>query len=877
MRFDEAEYREDFLKKYRGARGAPGDLLARYAISLPATNAEIAAQVRAVRAYWNKIYNGRTGFAQVARLCRAEDERLRAEHGALMETSAWWQARQSDSQRAADGAIAVMADDLRRRFGTLGVVSAEMLAQFAAKLSLSAAQADQAAGRAGVTVIRGVTLPAAEPIGDFSLLVKVMAECAVASVPELVHPGAGEFRLVERYECLADSRKRLDAVAVEAQRAAAERRGISATENARRRALAILSQAIRSGIDLRDVALYQMMAIARGSVAVSVDLAATELREAGLEARDAAIVAVLVAEQGGPGEVSTVPGLLAEGKLREARALALALPADGEVREEVMRQINAAQEQLDQLLAAVRAALRVPDEARAEALLKDAARISAEDAATEMAAVPLPPPATLSASVESDAVRLFWQPAPGHEPDTVYAVRRGTRSHPLAAPSDGDPVHYGRGDTCADPRPPVARPVQYAVFALGAGRPGSRPTTIMVTPLPSVTDLRAEVGASTVTLSWSAHPDAAVRVTRAAPGTAPAPVQVTGSRCQVTGLDEGSPQTFEVTAVYWGPDGTELRSAAQVIRATPRAKARPLTSLRAYPVVADGLIRVQVSWTPVDASEVKIVRADQDPTILFGQSVSFDEMAAVGPELTGAPILAPGRAGFETLLPPGVHRLVPFSVGGAGIVMGEVATVAVTDPVRHLSVTAFADYALVSWEWPENTQIAEVLWRLDDERNVALVDLGQYRSRGGVRVPLGRGPCQVEVRAVITVAGKSFTSPPVSTEIAQVVERPIRYQVSNTGPSLGSLGGRRKKAVFTADEACSVRVVMVARQGPVLPVSPADGVTILDTVLTLRPGVAEEIRGTVPGSMRKPFWVRCFVVAGQARLIDPPVASLKET
>jgi hypothetical protein len=38
-----------------------------------------------------------------------------------------------------------------------------------------------------------------------------------------------------------------------------------------------------------------------------------------------------------------------------------------------------------------------------------------------------------------------------------------------------------------------------------------------------------------------------------------------------------------------------------------------------------------------------------------------------------------------------------------------------------------------------------------------------------------------------------------------------------------------------------------------------------------------ELRATIPGSIRKPFWVRCFVVAGKARLVDPPIAHLKET
>ena len=54
MQFDEARYVQDFIKKLRGARTLPDDLLVRYAITLPATDAEIAAQVNAVRAYWNK-------------------------------------------------------------------------------------------------------------------------------------------------------------------------------------------------------------------------------------------------------------------------------------------------------------------------------------------------------------------------------------------------------------------------------------------------------------------------------------------------------------------------------------------------------------------------------------------------------------------------------------------------------------------------------------------------------------------------------------------------------------------------------------------------------------------------------------------------------
>jgi len=879
MRFDENEYREEFVKKHRGElRGAPGDLLTRYAITLPATDAEIAAQIQEVRTYWNKIYSRMSSDGQVARLCRTEDERLKLEHGASMETRAWWQARQTDAQRAAKESIAVMTDDLRRRFGTLGVVSPQVLSQFAARLSLSAAQANQAAGQAGVTVIPDVTLPATAPIGSFPHLAKAMAECAVPSVPELLHPGSGKFRLVERYECLTDPHKRLDAVAVQEQRAAADKRGISGTEDARRRALAILDQAVRTGVDLRDIALYQMVAIARGTVPVSADLAARELREAGLEDRDAAIVAVLVAEQDGLGAAAQVPELLASGRLREARAAAMALPAAGDARADVLKQVDQAQRALDELITAARAAVAAADEARAETLLKDAEKISAEDAAAELAAVPLPPPAAARAAAEGGSVRLSWRPVPGHGPDTVYVVRRALGPLAPAAPSEGQPVYHDRGDSCADPGAPVAQTVRYAVFATGDGRPTSRPAAVTVPALlPPVTGLRSAVSESTAALSWSAHPAAEVRVTWTPPAGPPVSVPVTGSGCQVTGLEQGVPQYFEVTAVYRGPGGADLRSVPETVRLTARPPARPVTTLRAHPVVIDGGIRVQVSWIAAGWTDVKVIRAAQEPAMPLGSTVSADAMAAIGHEVTGPSAAIPGRTGFEATLPPGVHRLVPFSGGGSGMIIGKAVMVAVTDPVRHLSYSAFADYATLSWEWPENSGVAEVHWQLDGEENVTLVDIGRYRTGGGFRVPLGNGPCQVEVRAVISAAGRSYTSPPAAVEIPHVVGPTIRYNVS-TGLSVGPFGGRTKRVEFVAEQPCSgVRVVMVARPGPVLPADASDGERILDEVLPPEPGVPAVFTPTVPGWIRKPYCCRCFVLAGRSRLVDPPVSRLKET
>ena len=877
MPFDEAAYVQDFVRKARRASTLPDDLLARYAITLPASDDQIAAQLKAVRAYWNKTYLGKSTAAQVAKLCRAEDERLRAEHGQAMEKRGWWEKQQAARESAAEASIARLAEELRQGYGQLGVVTSGVVQRFAARLELSGPQAARGVERAGLRLVTGISLPESEPIAAFIPLGKSMSECGVASVPELVHPGAGPFKLVDRYVCLADPGKRLDAVAVEAQSSEAEKRGISATENARRNALKILRKAVKDGVDLRDVALYHLVAMARE--APSPGLAVDELVRAGLDRGDAAIIAVLLTEQGasaGRAGLGEVQNLLKTGRLREASQAARSLPENSGHRADALGLVAEARARLDALLAQAAAAAEVPDEIAAGKLLKDAAQISVEDADEALAAIPLPPPAGLRAVCDGAAVKLFWRPASGHDAETVYVACR-TGQRPPAAATDGEMVFRDRGDACTDTHAPVARTLQYGVFALGSGRPSSRPAVAAVTLLPPVTHLEADVGPAAIALHWSAHPDAhEVRVTRIPPGGPPARVPVAGNSCQLLGLAEGQTQHFEVTAVYRGLDGAEMTSAAEPINATPRSEAKPIRKLRTEPVDAGGTVRIRVSWTPVDKSEIRIMRSDSPPALTLGTWVSPRQMADSGHEVTGHLVAAPGGVAMDVELPPGVHYLVPFSIGGTGIITGRPAMVAVTDPVRHLRVTPFASYATVSWEWPQEAQLAEVAWKLDGDEDCVLLSRAQYRSAGGARVPLGREPCTVEVRAVIMVGDASFTAPPAQVMIESQLDVAIAYTVS-APLAVGPFGGRSKRVTFRCDQDCEdVRVRMVASPGRVMPTSATAGIPLLETSLALRAGVPVEHQVAVPRSIKRPYWVKCFVVGGRARLVDPPITSLKE-
>ena len=878
MQFDEKRY-EQFLIAHRRNKTKPEDLIERYAIRLPASDAEIKDQVRAVREYWNKIGLGNSRASVVAKWCRIQDEQLRDQYGTALESAAWWQRRQSERDTVAEASIQAVADDLKQNYGSLGVVTSGTLDKFAASASLSRSQAELAARRAGLTVVdKNVALPdlAPLPTAIFRNLEQDLAECQAATIPGLVHPGSGPFRIVVRYECVSDSSKRLDADAIEARTHELSKHGSSGADNARVRALRMLRKAQRDGVDLRDVTLYHLMTVAE--VAPTPSRAKSVLEKAGVHTTDAAIIAVLLAERAIAVRASgldKVKDLLGSGQLREATAAAQTLSGDQDMVAEARRLVEDARQRLDQLLAQARAARQVPDEALAGNLLKDAAQVSAEDAAAELATLPLAPPAQLRAVGDGTQVTLFWQRGSGQDQGTSYVVCR-TPGRPPTAPADGAEVYRGPGDSCADPGAPIARPVQYGVFALGGSRPPSRPATIGVTLLPPVSQLKAVAGTDTIALSWSAYPDAEIRVTRAAPGTAPVPVPVTGNGCRVSGLPEGIPQHFEVVAVYRGPGGAEMRSLPEQIAATPRAEARPVPKLRVRTIESGGAVRVRVTWPRVDNSDVKIIRSHTEPAWPFGAIITAEQMAHAGDELTGRAITSGTETGFETDLPVGVHHLLPLSVGGTGTVVGRAATIAVTDPVSHLAATAFSDYATVSWQWPSTAQLAEVAWELGGEAEVVLISMAEYESQGGARVPLGASPCRVEVRAVIMASGRRYAAPPASITVDKILEPPVRYQVSGL-PAVGRFGGRAKKVLFTSEQACAgVRVRMVVFPGLVMPTKPTDGIPVLEATLALEPGVPAEHKVSIPKSVKRPFWVRCFVVDGHARLIDPPISNLKE-
>lgn len=886
MAFDEKAY-EKLLIPYARKKTIPEDLFERYAITLPAKDDEIAAQIKAVRLYWNKKMRGNGNIPVAARSCDAADKELKKDKA--FETARWWQERRSKRDQEARDKVNSLADLLRKDHGTLEVVTAAALGKAAASLGLTMDQAEQAAAQAKLTVIAAsVTLPDKWPIkAPYDELRQNLRDGGASSVPDLIHPESGPFRILAGYACVGDANKRLDVDAIKVQATEAGK-NTSPRNTARSRALGILKDAKSQDNDqgkslsviLGEVTLYLLAKQVEDVAGDSPSVGKQQLVDCGVESGDAAkIVALLAgrAKAARESDLDRVRAYLENGQLGEAKSLLGTLAGDKEASDEATQLAQAVatrEQELASLKARVAQALRQPDEALAYTLLREIERISKDDAAAELRNLPLAPAVQPSATGDGPRVEVFWKRGAQHDESTVYAVRRKVGQAP-AAETDGDEVYLGPGTQCADPGAPVATPVTYGIFALaGEGRPASRPVTTEVTAAPPVWDVREEVGTDTVTLSWAAHQDAEVEVTRAqGVGGSQLPVPVTGNGCQVTGLPEGVAQYFEIVAAYRGPGGTRVTSKPSQVNVKPLGSAKPILSLKVTSTVSDGQVRAVLAWRRIDNSEVRILRTDAEPPWPEGTFITREEAERAGQFLAGRVDSRGSERTMETGLADGIHYLTPLSEGGTGIVVGRPQSIAMTSPVQNLAFTPFADYATISWEWPRNVQMAEVRWRGDEEQDwdFTVLTLAEYQSRG-VKVPLGAKPVKVEVCTLIPVGTRHHASPPAAIEVPRVLEVSVRYQVSG-----GALTGRSRKVTFTVDAPCSgVHVQMVASPGGIMPTKPAsNAITVLDTTLDLVPGVPAEHKVSIP-KMAKPYWVRCFIVGGPGRLIDPPYKNLKE-
>jgi hypothetical protein len=883
--FDPRAYEDAVVKPLRrqwSGGELPDDLLSRYAIELTMSDTQVAERLVQVRAHWNRSAQSAGKGAWVKSVYRAflrADEELRR-NGAALDRIEWW--RQYDRARAGarQGQIAELAQTLRSSFADLGLVTAGQLEATRGAIAAALAPDDvqRALAAAGVNLATPVELPGSSGLPDtqYRALRTSLVDASVSSIVELLHGPATVFKIIESFHSDPPVPAGLTGDAVAAATGRENKRSGNAPA---REALGILTTAARSGVDIRLLTLFHLLDPVRDSHEQGVPPAAMLrlLEQAKLDPGEARLAVFSVrneiVQQQARG-LDRIKELLAEGRLVAAQQ-ALATIAGTEDASAATALVEERSAEVNRLRTAARQALLAESEQDALNLLRQAAGLAAddEDLVAELSRVPPPPVLGLTATAEGTGVRLAWRAAPSHGEGIRYRLVRQKGRAP-ADPTDGAVVADGVGATVAvDAVVPAGQPIGYAVFTAAEGGRWSRPATVTTEVLPPVQDVRlsTEDGGG-VAGRWQVPPEAiAVEVRR---GGVDGVVVPTNSRAGFRDPTppSGGEHTYTIVVRYCRPDGTEATSAPVIARTAGSWRLVPVSMLRLKPRSGEGGARIEITWRQPSFGEVTVRRARRPSPWPFGEVVPPGEVAGYGEEVVGR---FTDQGEWRTLIaaaPSRLYHYVPFTIGEAGAVCGQEASLGVALPVTGLAYQRLDDDVVLSWKWPESTGTAEVTWTGGMGSGRRRLTRQQYQSGGGCQIECGPGEVSVRVHTVVNAEGGAFRSP--DAEITVPGRRPtVTYAVQMTRWPV--VGGGTVRVWFTVETALpECTVLLVAQHGPVMPCGPTDGQVVLRTARRFEPSVATELVAQLP-RLRKPYWVRCFIEGSTALLVDPPVTQLK--
>jgi hypothetical protein len=893
--FDPTAYEQEVIKPLRRYPGKlpEGDLAQRYAVWPGITRPELEAHLRKVRAYWNQNSSGAGARAQVCKLLQAADDELQRREGAAMLEPAWWEERRRRHDQQTRDAVQRLANDLRQ-WGSKNINEAQLAGITQHFPTLTKAQIDEAVRLAGLQVVAAVELPTSSGLDRvaYTELNKRLGEVGVGTIVQLLHPDLSRpFRLVRAFEVPGDPRPQLDRAVLERRRADADQMADSSGARARKAALGILHTGLGAGADLRTIALYQVVEqvrIARASNLADVLLigAATRL---GLEQTDAELL-VLSLPSGGEASASPathIKELLEEGRLRAAQQALAALSDSDDEAAAVRALVEANSARVEQLVRSATAAESSGREEEARRLLLEAHNLAQDDPDLEgrLQRLPLAAPHDPTAVEAGVAVQLGWK-APSSAGGRVrYRVVR-TEGRPAASPQDGAVVAETTELSCSDARPPVARRLQYTVFATTDGRVWSRPAAAkMVLVLPPAGDVAVRADPDRVTATWKVHPDAyAVRVrrTEVRPPTGPGdgvPVAASRTTFADTAVREGTTYHYALVTVYRDEQGRDVEGRSVLVSATPQSAAAAVLGLTAETIsVANDIARIRLRWPRSAGSAVRIRYSNRPPQWTEGAVVPVDQIEHYGTEAAGDQG-GPGAQGIlEADVPLGYHVFVPFALGGTGAVVGRAVGLGVIDSVRQLEIRRTGTRATLSWVWPPEVNLAEVEWSEPTEAPVVRrITRGQYTSGGGLTLTVGPQGAVASVRAIVVGSlGEAVSPPAVATVEAQALR--LSYRVARPSRLASLRSAQPWKMRITVDNDCSgVDLSLVVARGLVVPLRPDQGIVVQRfTDLTLAAGVPLELEVPPPHGISRPYWIKCFVTRPASVMVtDPPINEMK--
>ncbi|MEU8086553.1 hypothetical protein AB0B57_23445 [Micromonospora sp. NPDC049101] len=879
MAFDQRAYLREVIGPLRDRPGglSPTDLARHYAVSPEMSAAELREQLIAVRRLWNQRSSGVDSAARVCAQLHSRDEQLRNEHGTAMFEPSWWRDRIEEHGRGARAESERFARDLAQSYGALGRITQAQLTEIAEHWpGLDAEQIDTSVRRAGLAVVDPVELPTGPGMERtaYRSLLRLQDLLGAPTVVQVVHPGAAPFRL------LGAEAVPLDAATVRARTQEANRLADAAAVRNRKEALGLLERAAADGVDLRLLALFQVVDRLRSGRArgLADGLLVRIATDTGLEQSDArSVVANLPLDAGqDAGPAGRIRDLVADGQLLAARQAVAVLPVDDPHRDELRGQVDTLLGEVESLRRAAEEATRSEREEEATRLLRSALRIAADDddLAERLAALAPAPPRGLAARATETGVRLTWTAPPGQVAEVRYRVVRSDR--PPRSAAEGETVSESALAEATDPAAPPARSLHYGVFA-SVGGDWSRPATVATRIVPPVTAVRVSVRPDELSCSWRTHPAAeGVRVRRTL-GRPPSSAQdgepVPASRAGLSD-DTGDGVTdryYGIVAVYRDERGAEVEGPLVVARAVLRdAAPSHVERLRAHVTALDAqTATAHFAWlTPVGGT-VSIRRSELRPTWAPGTRIRREEMQGYGEALVSDRIVQEAETLLEVTVPTGRFVYVPFTLDRATdtAVVGEPLALGVTEPVRQLIARRTGDEVNVAWVWPPSVNLAEVTFTPPHGvPTVQRLTRGQV-TESGCRLRVGPAGGRVSVRTVERGPGGEAYSAAESVPVDGVPVA-FRYRIRRDG----GLFSRKRLLSVDVDQPCEgVELLLVAASGVAMPARPERG-TVLSRVtgLSLHPDAPWQLPFTLPTGLTKPYWLRCFVIRPpNARVTDP--------
>lgn len=619
---------------------------------------------------------------------------------------------------------------------------------------------------------------------------------------------------------------------------------------------------------LRQLALFQVRKLlqARGTgyprpEQVRADARALSIVE---EEVDLLVAAVLAAQEGpGPEMVEAAIRARWSKQLRSAARLADLLDpvATDETLRAFLRAVRVDNRRLDAALAEAAALERGGQREEAAACYLAAAALARDEPEAEAGLGRCPPPAPqkLKVDVRGERVDLRWAPSGASAGVLAYRVMRvSAAGHVLVGE-----VAHGPCPQATDTSPPLGREISYEVRTVRGGRVESAPAaSAVLRVVPDAEGLRVYADRHGVAGSWRVPKGAAaVRVTRreTAPGHNPGEEVAVGSGLtQFRDADvlAGRRYLYEVACGYREAGGELIWSAGRVMGVPVAQWPQPVTEVHAA-ATADGggvILRwaspgagsvavLEVASAAATAPEIDLPVADLGP---LGRVCWHGQAKVSGTDMR-CEVLLPGM---------GEHHLAMVTVLGERAVTGAVRTAEVLGGVRCPTAERSGNTIAVSWEWPPDLGLTQVLvrWAYPGEPpgQPLRITRDRYRRRR-VEIPARDSGCTITITPLSTIPGCVSVGPPAVASVAPQYE--VSYQVRR-GRSSGLIRSVSLQASGTT--AGGPVFTLISRPGQTRPTRLSQGEKVLEVDMA-HIAAAQQMEYPVGRQVQRPCYLLGFV------------------